>query len=232
MDLKVVGLVGSVGAAGIGGGVYWSLKDSLKPISSLLSTEKGLLPITQNSDEKWKDAWKSYRDSQKEEGSQNYKSQDKWNIKDWSTKKGQDDAPEEFKAACQQKFKLEVSGKDSQEYKDVEAWCTRPKKISELLTSEGQRVLLNNSGDEKEWKESWTEYRKAHQKQPTGSSVTYETNDELGVSNWSTSSKNDSVPNEYKTACQTKSNEYVNIKQVTEDSTFKKVEKWCTKPKS
>ncbi|AEG73168.1 hypothetical protein HF1_08300 [Mycoplasma haemofelis str. Langford 1] len=221
MDARILGLAGSLGAVGMGGGAYWAFKDSTKPISSLLSTEKGLLLITQTSDEKWRDAWKNYK------GSQN-----KWGIKDWSTKQNQDDAPEEFKEACQQKSKLKVSGKDSQEYKDIKAWCTRPKKVSELLSSEGQRVLLSQSGDEKEWGEFWKQYRERHKKQTTGSSVTYETEDELKVSNWSTSNKNDSVPNEYKTACQTQSNTYINVEQVTNDSTFKKVEKWCTKPKN
>ncbi|AEG73260.1 hypothetical protein MHF_1006 [Mycoplasma haemofelis Ohio2] len=232
MDTKALGLLSSLGAAATGGGIYWAVKDSTKPISQLLSSEKALLLITHDSDEKWDAAWKNYRDAHKEGGDTNYKDHDKWGIKGWENKRTVDTAPPEFKEECRRQSQLEVYGKDDQKYKDVKAWCTRPKKISELLSWEGERVLLNETGDEEAWGKSWGEYRKRHEKSRQDSSVTYEDSDELSVNQWQTKRSEEQVPQEYKQSCKTKSGEYINIEQATEDPTFAKVKKWCTKPKS
>ncbi|CBY92888.1 hypothetical protein HF1_08800 [Mycoplasma haemofelis str. Langford 1] len=233
MDAKLLGLAGSLGTAAVGGGIYFASKDSPKStsISHLLESEKGLLLLSETTDAKWQEAWKRYRDAHKEGGSGNYKTEDLWNIKDWASKQKEDSAPEEFKSECEKRAKLEVLGKDGKEYQNVKSWCTRPKKVSELLSSIGNKVLLNKDGDSGEWSKSWEEYRKHHQKQPSGSSVSYEDKDELGVSSWTTKSKETGVPTEYKTACQTKADSYIEIEKVTEDTTFKRVEKWCTKPR-
>ncbi|AEW45577.1 hypothetical protein MHC_03585 [Mycoplasma haemocanis str. Illinois] len=224
MNIKLLGLAGSLGTAVVGGGVYLTIRDSSKPISitHLLTSERGLLLLSESNDVKWQDAWKNYRDSHKENGSNNYREKDTWNIKNWSTKKGEDSVPEEFKEECKKRAKLETYGKNNKEYQNVKSWCTRPKKVSELLSSEGKKALLKGNGDEGEWGKSWEKYRAHHQKQPSSGAINYQDQDELGVSSWTTKRSETNVPNEYKTACQTKSEAYIEVEKVTEDDTFKK----------
>ncbi|AEW45610.1 hypothetical protein MHC_03750 [Mycoplasma haemocanis str. Illinois] len=231
MHVKTLILFGSLGATATGGGIYLAIKDSPKPISELLSSEAGLLPITNDLDEKWNAAWKNYRDSHKESGSMTYKNRDRWNINGWETKKSEDVAPKEFKEACKSQSQSKVYSKNDQKYKDVKSWCTRPKKIRELLNWEGKRILLDATGDGEMWGKSWGEYRKHHEKSRQASSITYEDSDVLSVAQWQNKRSQEQVPQEYKDACKTKSEEYINMDQVTNDPVFSKVKRWCTKPK-
>ncbi|AEG73221.1 hypothetical protein MHF_0964 [Mycoplasma haemofelis Ohio2] len=225
MDPKLLGLTGALGTAAAGGGVYWSMQSSKQPISNLLSSEKALLLITDYSDSKWSDAWKKYKSSNGEGN--------KWGIRDWLTKKDSNEAPTEFKEECKKRAESKVSGKSDQEYQDIKDWCTRPKKISELLSFEGKKVLLSQTGDSEEWGKMWTSYKKHHENgtQAGNSGTTYKTPDELGVSDWTNKAKESSIPNEYKTACQTKAESHIDISKITEDPNFQKVEKWCTRDK-
>ncbi|AEG73266.1 hypothetical protein MHF_1012 [Mycoplasma haemofelis Ohio2] len=224
MDAKFLGLSGALGSAAVGGGIYWSVKGSQESISNLLSSERGILLIKDDSDQKWNDAWKKYRESNN--GS------NKWGIKNWGEKTGSENAPGEFKRECASRSLVKVSGKEQQEYKDIKAWCTRPKKVSELLDSEGKRVLLNQSGDAGEWKDLWTKYKKHHENTPQSTgSTTYKTSNELDMAKWTEKTSQQDVPEEYKSACQTKSNSYIDETKVTEDTTFKQVVLWCTKEK-
>ncbi|AEG73173.1 hypothetical protein HF1_08360 [Mycoplasma haemofelis str. Langford 1] len=223
MDPKLLGLTGALGTAAAGGGIYWSVQASKQSISSLLASERGVLLIKDRSDSTWNDAWKKYKDS----------SGNKWGIKDWSAKQSLQDAPDEFKEECEKRASEKVSSVERQEYKDVRNWCTRPKKVVELLNSEGKKVLLSQTGDDKEWNDSWTKYKKHHENKPaSGSQVTYKSDDELGVSSFSNKTTQDNAPTEYKTACQTKSELHIDETKITEDPNFQKVEKWCTKDKS
>ncbi|AEW45615.1 hypothetical protein MHC_03775 [Mycoplasma haemocanis str. Illinois] len=225
MNAKVLGLSGVLGSTAVGGGIYLSMRGTQESISNLLSSEKAILPIKESSDPKWNEVWKKYKEFN---GGIN-----KWGLKDWDKQQKETNAPEEFKNACESRSLMKVSNKEQQEYKDVKEWCTRPKKVSELLNSEGKRVLLNQSEDSAEWKNLWTQYKKHHENTPkTGDSTTYKTSDELGVNNWSSKTSQEEAPEEFKNACKTKSESYIDETKITEDQTFKRVMLWCTKAKT
>ncbi|AEW45534.1 hypothetical protein MHC_03370 [Mycoplasma haemocanis str. Illinois] len=223
MNPKLLGLTGALGTVAAGGSIYLTVQASKHPISHLLVSEKGILLIKDRNDSKWNEAWKRYKDAHN----------NKWGIKDWNTKKSLQEAPNEFKEECEKRAARKISGTEQQEYQDVKNWCTRPKKVSELLNSEGKKVLLRQNGDDQEWNDSWTKYKEHHENKPvTGGKATYKSDNDLGVSDLSRKAGQSGVPTEYKTACQTKSELHIDESKIMEDPNFQKVKKWCTRDRT
>ncbi|AEG72663.1 hypothetical protein MHF_0387 [Mycoplasma haemofelis Ohio2] len=220
-----------MGAAATGGGIYYALSDdqSSTSISELFKSEKGLKLMTSADDPKWNEAWGNYRKDHKVGNSESYKDEDKWRISNWKEKKGEGSAFEEFKKECDKRSKVKVKDTNQPEYQDVKKYCSRPKKISELLSENKGRTLLDKSGDSTLWNKSWEEYKKTNVQSKTGTAVTYKAQDTWGVEGWSSKQSLTDAPAEYKTKCETKLDSYIDPNKLTQDETFKQVVSWCTK---
>ncbi|AEG72671.1 hypothetical protein MHF_0395 [Mycoplasma haemofelis Ohio2] len=229
MDVKMMGAVGSLGAAATGGGFYLAFKGNQNPISisELFKQEKGMKLMTEDNDAKWNEAWVRYRDDHKITDN-TYKDEDSWGISNWKEKRSGGDAFAEFKQECEKKAKVAVQDTKSQEYQNVKKYCSRPKKISELL-SEAGRVLLDKSKDTELWNKSWSNYKLVNVESGSGTSAKYKAADTWTVTGWESKRSSDTAPEEYKTQCETKVGGYVDPEKAFEDETFKQVKSWCTK---
>ncbi|AEG72659.1 hypothetical protein MHF_0383 [Mycoplasma haemofelis Ohio2] len=231
MDVKMLGAVGSLGTVATGGGVYFAIKgnQSTTPITELFKKEKGWKLMTSD-DEKWNEAWEKYRNDHKNTGVDSYRDTDKWGLSNWKTKRSESSAFEEFKKECEKRSKVEVSSTEQPEYKDVKKYCSRPKKISELLSEDTTKTLLNKSGDTGEWKAAWNKYQSHHIERTNGNTVTYKNQDTWGMQNWETKKSDaNAAPEDFKNECEKKWSSYINPEKLTQDETFQQVRDWCTK---
>ncbi|AEG72813.1 hypothetical protein MHF_0541 [Mycoplasma haemofelis Ohio2] len=232
MDAKLLGLVGALGTASAAGGTYLFMSNSKNSsaIFELFKSEKGLKLITNDSDSQWDTAWKKYRADHLE--NQIYKEKDLWNISNWSEKKTSESAFDEFKRECKKRFDIKVRGIDSKEYKEVKKYCSRAKTVSELLSENKSKTLLDKAGDEGGWNAAWKTYKEANIQSNTGSAITYKTTDIWQVTGWNHSSPRDTAIEGYKTKCEEKWNSYIDPDKWTSDTIFQQVESWCTKTPS
>ncbi|AEW45170.1 hypothetical protein MHC_01520 [Mycoplasma haemocanis str. Illinois] len=232
MDIKLLGIIGSLGAVATGGGVYLAFKEKQTSvsISELFKQEKGVKLMTADDDDaKWNEAWIKYRDDHKITGDTNYEDEDKWGISNWKEKRSGENAFEEFKQECHKRSKVVVKDTQTQEYKDVKKYCSRPKKVSELLAEEGSKSPLDKDKDTDLWNQSWKDYKKVNAESGDGSTVKYKATDTWNIPEWASKQKEGSAPSEYKTTCETKLNSYIVPDKAFEDETFKQVVSWCTK---
>ncbi|CBY92369.1 hypothetical protein HF1_03610 [Mycoplasma haemofelis str. Langford 1] len=229
MDIKLLGAIGSAGTVAAGGGMYLALKDKTTPISELFKQEKGRVLMTDDSDAKWDAAWELYRNDHKVEGSTTYKDVDKWGISNWKDKKGESKAFKEFKDECSKRSKAQVTDTNKQEYLDVKKYCSRPKKVSELLSEDKSLTLLKKGEDAEAWNASWSKYKEAQVVSKNNNNVTYKTTDTWSMSIWNSKKTDTTAPDDYKDECGKKADSYIVPENLTEDETFKQVRSWCTK---
>ncbi|CBY92373.1 hypothetical protein HF1_03650 [Mycoplasma haemofelis str. Langford 1] len=221
MDIKLLGAVGSLGTVAAGSGIYLTLKDRQTPshtISELFQQEKGWKLMTESNDSKWDEAWTRYKEDK-----------NAWGLSTWEKNKEQAKAIEEFKTECGKRIKSKVFDSKQKEYLEVKKYCSRPKKVSELLSEDKTKTLLDKNGDADKWTAAWDQYKKDHIDKTSGGSNTYKATDEWGIQGWKDSNPPSPMPEAYKSKCEEKWNSHINPEELTEDKTFKQVRSWCTK---
>ncbi|AEG73230.1 hypothetical protein MHF_0975 [Mycoplasma haemofelis Ohio2] len=223
-------MLAGLGAAGTGVGglcVYQlsgsdeSTKEITISISDLFKASQNKVLLTKTSDASdWNKAWVKYRDANKE------READEWNISGFSGKKTEANAFQEFKDACEGKYSIKVRGAGDSSYRRVDDWCTRPKKISELLESEGGIELIPSDNANDDWTASWKKYREAH-KESQGNN--YKTSDTWTITSWSTDKDNESLSTNFKTKCLEQVKQ--DVIEGKEDKLYGEVKNWCTRVK-
>ncbi|OAL10599.1 hypothetical protein A6V39_00845 [Candidatus Mycoplasma haematobovis] len=165
-----IGIGLATGVAGVAGIVAHSkgLFNSNTQISELLEQENKYALLPANSGEyeaEWDAAWKRYADNSNNTPSK----KDKWNIpaeEGLSAEK----ASQTFKNVCQQKATEKVKARTDQKYIDITNYCSRPKKLSEVLNKEGIE-LLATTGKEVEWKAKFNSYKTSNNQIPGATSA-------------------------------------------------------------
>ncbi|AEG73522.1 hypothetical protein MHF_1286 [Mycoplasma haemofelis Ohio2] len=208
------GMAAASGAAGLG---YLSssylIPNTEKPDSRStareLITSSGRTLLTRESPQ-WLERWKEYVKS----------NQNSMDLQGYDVKsKDQDKAPEEFKDRCLLRLDEKVSGTEDKLFQDLSTWCVSMTTISDLVTSGGKRVKLNEStGDDSEWLVSWKDY------------VANASSNLWGLSDWNdVKSNSTSTPTSFKNKCTEKLAEKAfGVK----DPKFERVISWCTKDKT
>ncbi|CBY92866.1 hypothetical protein HF1_08580 [Mycoplasma haemofelis str. Langford 1] len=215
--------------AGVGGlYMYQSEGDSHEEpktlttsISQLFQQSKNKVLLTKSSTgEEWNRAWGRYKLSHQD------KTSDEWGIPDFSKNQGSYDALPEFQDACTSRHSLEIESTEDINYKRVEDWCTRPKKIAELLGDEEGIELIPETGADSDWTSSWGKYRES-QKASNGSS--YKETDDWGISSWKEDKDKETLSNGFKSKCLDNSKQ--DIDKGSEDKLYQQVKSWCTRIK-
>ncbi|AEW45164.1 hypothetical protein MHC_01490 [Mycoplasma haemocanis str. Illinois] len=230
MNVKILGVIVSLGASTTGG-LYLALKKnkSTTPITELFKKEKGWKLMDSN-DEKWNEAWERYRNDHKNTGENSYRDTDKWGLSNWKDKRNESAAFEEFKRECEKRSKMKISNIEQQEYGDVKKYCSRPKKVLELLSEDTSKKLLDKNRDSEKWKEAWNKYRSYHIESTKDNTITYKNQDTWSMKNWSSKNSDaNAAPDDYKNECEKRWNSYIDPMKLTEDETFQQVRDWCTK---
>ncbi|AEW45588.2 hypothetical protein MHC_03640 [Mycoplasma haemocanis str. Illinois] len=219
-----------LGAAGTGiGGIcvyQWSgsdesTKEITISISDLFKSSQNKVLLTKTSDAgDWNKAWIKYRDANKD------REEDEWNIVGFSGKKTEDSAFQEFKNACESKYLIKVKEVGDSNYRRVADWCTRPKKISELLESENGRELIPSDNANDDWTASWKKYREAHKE---GSTSSYKSSDTWSIGSWNTDKNSESLSTNFKAKCL--ENAKKDVVTGKEDKLYGEVKDWCTRTK-
>ncbi|AEG72667.1 hypothetical protein MHF_0391 [Mycoplasma haemofelis Ohio2] len=229
MNAKLLGAVGSLGAAATSGGMYLAFsgdKEATTSVSELFQKEKGWKLMTASDDSKWNEAWGRYKNDHKSNGT--YLDKDKWRLPNWKNKRDGSEAFLEFKQECEKRTKVAVKDTESQEYQNVKKYCARPKKVSELLTEATSKTLLDKNGDAEAWNASWDKYKQEHLVSSSGNTVAYKNPDKWGITGWGAVDTL-GVLQGYKDKCEEKWNSHIDPEKLTEDETFKEVLSSCTK---
>ncbi|CBY92927.1 hypothetical protein HF1_09190 [Mycoplasma haemofelis str. Langford 1] len=212
MSAKLPMMAGVAGlsscAAGLG--IYLN-SDNRDTVSSLLEKEPAhVLLSSEDGDSLWNEAWKKYRDSNKD------KELDSWKIKNFSANSKSETAIEGLKEACTSRYEDKVDGVKDFRYVNVKSWCTRPKKIFELLAAEKGIILLSKeASNSKAWSDAWADYKK----EQNGT-------DTWKLSNWSSEKGKSEAPDSFKEKCKTQSE--MNVNKGKEDELYVQVKRWCT----
>ncbi|AEW45547.1 hypothetical protein MHC_03435 [Mycoplasma haemocanis str. Illinois] len=218
----------SAGCVGAGGYCIYRFHNSHEnrtelttSVSELFKKSRNKVLLTSSSTvEEWNSAWIRYRDANKTQVS------DVWNISGFSSKTTESNAFQEFKNTCESKYSLRVKGTEDINYKRIQDWCTRPKKIKELLMDEKEVEFIPENGADSDWKASWNTYREAH-KESNGTS--YKATDTWTLTNWSNDKGNDTLSTNFKSKClEQAKKDIVNGK---EDELYTQVKSWCTRKK-
>ncbi|AEW45176.1 hypothetical protein MHC_01550 [Mycoplasma haemocanis str. Illinois] len=221
MNIKILWIVGSLGTIATGSGIYITLKDRQGPvhlISELFQQEKGWKLMNESNDSKWNEAWTRYKEDK-----------NKWGLPSWGGNKEKTETIEEFKNECKKRSKVKIFDSGQKEYLEVKKYCSRPKKVSELLTEDKTKTLLDKSGDAAQWTSAWDRYKSDHIEKVSGGTTTYKESNEWGIQGWQSSKPPSPMPEEFKNKCEEKWNSHINPEELTEDKTFKQVKSWCTK---
>ncbi|AEW45210.1 hypothetical protein MHC_01720 [Mycoplasma haemocanis str. Illinois] len=209
--------LGVTGASAVYFGYFYGNKGTR--ISELLKSanpEKRFISA-EASDQKWKDAWKKYREDHKNEN------KDPLSLSDWSKPNGEirndQNAPQSFLNACSSLKEEHVKGVKSYRYELASKYCTRDTIVRDLIEEEGKRTLLEktgSSGTSDAWKAAWKTYLDDNKS---------ESSNLWSLNNWTTIKSQIEAPESFMTQCETKS------KESLESVKYSEVYKYCTELK-
>ncbi|AEG72613.1 hypothetical protein MHF_0334 [Mycoplasma haemofelis Ohio2] len=195
----------SVTAAGAAyaGGVFSPSEEKGELISKLIKTvnpDKRAITATAGTDANWKEAWKRYREDNREKNPK----EDVWKLESWvkptsSSITNAEEAPAYFRSACTSRLSQKVSDVKSSLYKEVLEYCTRDTLVEDWVKDSGKSLREKGDGSSSEWKALWTKYREANKNKNSGQ-------DEWKISKqqW-TSVTEESAPEEFRNKCETES---------------------------
>ncbi|AEW45531.1 hypothetical protein MHC_03355 [Mycoplasma haemocanis str. Illinois] len=204
--IKIVLSIGTIGGVATAGGYSYHLSQ-LSTISSLIEADEEVTQLTsKSSEEDWKDAWKSYKETN-----------NIWKLSDYSS----ENSPQSFKDECEKRGKQKVKGSNNAEFQNFKKLCSRNFTVSEWLKKSGLSLLEQGSESTK-WDAAWTKY-KAEPKNKKDDSNPADT-DVWGISDWSSKKSENTASDGFKTKCAAQSK--VKIKN-KEEELYKQVSSWC-----
>ncbi|CBY92290.1 hypothetical protein HF1_02820 [Mycoplasma haemofelis str. Langford 1] len=224
---KVASGVAAASTASVGG-IYFGTdlfnqqsKSLKRTVSSLLrekNPEKRLInPSVAVGDKAWKEAWSRYRNANK--------TTNPWGVTGWSqtseTVNSDTAAPEDFISKCSTKSALEVSGTEDSIYNEVLSYCTRATLVSDLISENNRNRKILKSTDqnqEGDWKKVWDVYKSKNSNKAKDGDV-------WKLQGWEAKHSGDTLPDNYKTTCDSKIVEEV---FKLDDQRYLNVLSWCT----
>ncbi|AEG72598.1 hypothetical protein MHF_0319 [Mycoplasma haemofelis Ohio2] len=222
----------SATAAGVAyaGGAFSPSGEKEEVVSRLIKTAnpgKRVIVTTDVNDSNWKEAWKLYREDNKDKNV----GEDIWKLKDWTkpdsgTINNTDQAPASFISECHSRSSNKTIKTDSNLYKEVLRYCTKDTQVSDLIAENNKdKTLLDTSsqsGDSSpsaDWINAWEVYKKYNEGK--GASA-----DAWQLESWESKKAGTVLPSDFKTKCATK------LQTKTFDlnnEDYRGVLAWCTK---
>ncbi|OAL09793.1 hypothetical protein A6V39_05040 [Candidatus Mycoplasma haematobovis] len=151
----------------------------------------------------WAKRWKDYVEN----------SNNIWKLTDFDQTKGnKDQVPKSFKDKCYYSTGTAIEGNRGL-LSQIERYCTKSFKITDLLGQEKGITLLKREDDPKLWKAAWDKYfenKKKNNKDP------------LDIKHFT----NNNLPDNYKENCIKNANSEIRTKR---DEKYSIVKSWCTK---
>ncbi|CBY92296.1 hypothetical protein HF1_02880 [Mycoplasma haemofelis str. Langford 1] len=206
------GAVGTTVAGAAYAGGFFDKESKTEAVSSLLkifNPNKRFITTSEGSDSHWKANWDQYK-----------KDKDIWKLKDRNKSSSSDEnAPSYFISECQTRRSSQVSGAESDLYKEVLRYCTRDTLVKDLISENatGRRLLLS-SDDKTIWQPVWDDYKTKYANSA----------DAWSLEQWDTKKSESDVPEVFKQACSKKSEE-PSFK--VGDEKYQNVLTWCTTDK-
>ncbi|CBY92294.1 hypothetical protein HF1_02860 [Mycoplasma haemofelis str. Langford 1] len=180
-------------------GVFSPSDEKKELISKLIKTtnpDKRIIIASSGDDPHWKEAWKRYRED-------NSPDSDVWKLKNWNKSStpvtSSETALSNFMSECASRLSLEISGVESNLYKEVLKYCTRDTLVEDWVKESGKSLRVKGDGKSQEWKDLWTKYRTANKDKDQGK-------DEWGIfkKKWTDITTED-APSEFRDKCETES---------------------------
>ncbi|CBY92813.1 hypothetical protein HF1_08050 [Mycoplasma haemofelis str. Langford 1] len=194
------------------------VKDLTTSISSLFQRSPNKVLLTpSSSEEDWNRAWSNYKNAHQDTSS------DEWKIPNFENQKSTYNVLPAFKDACTGRYSMRAESEEDITYQRISQWCTRAKKVSELLKDEEGIELIPENGDDRYWTTSWIKYRDFH-KSSSNAKDTWE------IDSWEADSKSDNLSDSFKTKCLLQAKQ--DIVNGKEDQLYQQVKNWCTKSKN
>ncbi|AEG72610.1 hypothetical protein MHF_0331 [Mycoplasma haemofelis Ohio2] len=204
-------------------GAFSSSEEKRELISKLIgisNPERRIITAKVGSDPYWKESWKLYRESNKNKNV----GEDLWGLKDWKkpetdTINNDVEAPSSLMEECDSRLSSEVSGIESDLYKEVLRYCTRDTLVSDLVSETTGKTSLVDVDDSASWNKVWNLYT-------THNNGRGKDQDVWSLNDWDQEKGKPAAPQSFKTACKNKLTTKTGDKTHPDYINFLS---WCTK---
>ncbi|CBY92289.1 hypothetical protein HF1_02810 [Mycoplasma haemofelis str. Langford 1] len=203
-------------------GVFSASEELISKLIKTSRPDKREITATDGNDANWKEAWKRYREDNRDKNP----NEDLWRLEGWTKPaSGNIDnttpAISSFISECKSRLSHKASGIEDASYKEVLRYCTRDTLVKDLIieniAKDGKQLLQD--GDTEGWNSAWQRYVDANKVKEKGK-------DKWKLSDWGSTSSDTTISTNFKNTCGSKSTSKAHT---IDNEDYKDVVSWCTK---